>query len=245
MRKADAALRRSRPDRSFLIYYKCDTSYQSIDALRWPLSDDLMHSNTLASLFWSLIQPPVFSFWGALAGAAIGFLGKKKQNQATSAQSQRQMDFQERMSSTAHQREVKDLRAAGLNPILSGTGGQGASSPGGSAAPQFDQGAAAMEGATSALNYKNMVANRNLTEAQETVASVQQQKLLQDKNTSKASEGNIKAQTKLLGLDVPGKEAEAGMYKSTGSFMKYLKGLGLDATSAKGLLQLLFRKGAK
>lgn len=73
------------------------------------------------------------SFLGSIAGAVVGgLMGQHSANQAASQQAalnKETMQWQERMSSTAHQREVKDLRAAGLNPILSATGGSGASTP--------------------------------------------------------------------------------------------------------------------
>nr|QJB19507.1 MAG: DNA pilot protein [Microvirus sp.] len=134
-----------------------------------------------------------------LALGALGLIGQQQTNDAnaTSAkyatdvnaqQAGINRDWQANMSNTSHQREVADLKAAGLNPLLSGTGGAGASTPGGATATAEKSvsenalGAgitSATEGYKSYLagqmqgeQVKSMAASRRLTQAQTTNADM-------------------------------------------------------------------------
>lgn len=96
---------------------------------------------------WGPIIGAAISAGGSLLGGMMGSAGQGQTNaqqmafaqqqqnsaQAFNAQeSQKNRDWQQEMSSSAYQRSMADMRAAGLNPILA-AGNGGASTPGGSA----------------------------------------------------------------------------------------------------------------
>lgn len=120
---------------------------------------------------------------GEILSAGTTLLGGLVQNTASAKQAQANREWQEGMSSSAHQREVADLRAAGLNPILSASRG-GASTPGGAVAQ--------MGNPTAGVVASALEARRNREEVQ---------KIAQDTKTSEAAMWDFKAAANLKSTD--------------------------------------------
>ena len=81
----------------------------------------------------SFLSGPATAGSGLLGSAISGglsFLGQSGANKTNMDIAQNQMNFQQQMSNTSYQRAVKDMQAAGLNPMLAYSQG-GATTPSG------------------------------------------------------------------------------------------------------------------
>lgn len=133
-----------------------------------------------------------------LGAGALSTLGGIFGNKEQVASAREQMAFQERMSNTSYQRAMKDMRTAGLNPMLAYQRG-GASTPSGAQANIKNVMEHAPKTAANYVAAKQATAQIGNIESQTDLNEANTALQLEKKNTEILNQGEILARTNLTG----------------------------------------------
>lgn len=188
---------------------------------------------------------------GGPAGAAIGgslglgiegSMDQQAINQQNLDIANNQMAFQERMSDTAHQREVADLKKAGLNPILS-AGGGGASTPAGAGATMQNTVAPMQQAFSNAISSATAVKSLGLTDKQienvgaDTANKYASQALIENQQASTAKDVEAKTLSNKLLRDTM--ESQVKKAKAEGDYSEINQIMGIINHGASSANQLV------
>lgn len=175
----------------------------------------------------------------SIVGGLIGAIGQGSTNAANQSMANQAWNnnlyammenqrFQERMSNTAYQRSMMDMRNAGLNPILaySQGGATGATGGGASMTPAIMENSldslgkgvsSAAQAAKDAEMSQQVKAQVGLTKAQEAVAAAGVDKVKQETATSAADANRKNAETAVLTEQLKNPAAQRALWAAQGA----------------------------